>query len=212
MSDHEADAQMFTREFWDSRYAESERIWSGQPNPRLLEHASDLPPGTALDVGCGEGADAVWLARRGWRVTGVDLSTVALERAARHAEEAGVADRCAWQQVDLLAGDPLPEADLVSAQFMHLPDPQFATAYAALAAAVRPGGTLLVAAHHPADAGSGLRNPRLLHLLFGPEKVTALLDPGEWDVRVAAAPTREDTRDGRTVTVTDTVVLAVRRG
>jgi len=203
---------MFTRQFWDERYAGSDRIWSGNPNRRLVEHVVGLRPGTALDVGCGEGADAVWLARHGWQVVGVDVSQVALDRAARHAEQNGVGAHCRWQQADLMVGDPLPAADLVSVHFLHLPDPQFSRAYAAAAAAVRPGGTLLVGAHHPADVGTGLRNDRLAHLLFAPEKVTALLDPDVWDVEVADAPTREETRDGVTATVTDTVVRAVRRG
>ncbi|HTW17238.1 MAG TPA: class I SAM-dependent methyltransferase [Nocardioides sp.] len=206
-----SEEQMFTQQFWDERYAGSDRIWSGNPNRRLVDQVEGMKPGTALDVGCGEGADVVWLARHGWRATGVDVSQVALDRAAEHAESNGVAAYCSWQRVDLLAGDPLPSADLVSVHFLHLPDPQFATAYAATAAAVLPGGTLLVVAHHPADVGTGMRNERLAHLLFGPEKVTALLDPAEWDVQVADAPTREETRDGRTATVTDTVVRAVRR-
>jgi 2-polyprenyl-3-methyl-5-hydroxy-6-metoxy-1,4-benzoquinol methylase len=209
---HDDDEQrMFTREFWDERYAESDRIWSGNPNRRLVEQVAGLTPGTALDIGCGEGADAVWLATQGWSVTGVDVSQVAVDRAAQHAAEAGVAERCTFRQADLLAGDELPPADLVSAQFVHLPDPQFDAAYRALAAAVRPGGALVVGAHHPADADSGLRNQRLAHLLFTPERVTALLDPEEWDVQVADAPTREESRDGVTATVTDTVVRAVRR-
>ena len=211
MSEQPTDDHLFTREFWDARYAGSDWVWSGRPNPRLVEQVAGLEPATALDVGCGEGADVVWLARQGWTVTGVDVSAVALERAARHAEEAGVTDRCTWQQVDLLAGDPLPQADLVSAQFLHLPDGHFATAYAAVAGAVRPGGTLLVAAHHPADVGTGLRNERLADLLFAPDRVTALLDPREWEVQVAAEATREETREDRTATVTDTVVRAVRR-
>jgi SAM-dependent methyltransferase len=212
MSEHQTDEErMFTRDFWDERYAGSDRIWSGNPNRRLVEHVAGLPVGTALDVGCGEGADAVWLARHGWQVIGVDVSQVALDRAAGHAEQNGVGQQCGWQQVDLMTGDPLPSADLVSVHFLHLPDPQFDRAYAAAAAAVRPGGTLLVGAHHPADIGTGLRNERLAHLLFAPERVTALLDPAAWDVQVADAPTREETRDGVTATVTDTVVRAVRR-
>jgi 2-polyprenyl-3-methyl-5-hydroxy-6-metoxy-1,4-benzoquinol methylase len=211
MTDDLTEQQMFTQAFWDERYAGSDRIWSGNPNRRLVEQVAGLRPTTALDIGCGEGADVVWLARHGWRATGVDVSQVALDRAAGHAEDNGVAQQCSWQRVDLLVGDELPQADLVSAQFLHLPEPQFATAYAAIAAAVRPGGTLLVGAHHPADAASGLRNERLAHLLFGPERITALLDPAEWDVQVADTPTREETRDGVSATVTDTVVRAVRR-
>jgi len=71
-------ATMFTPEFWDDRYRSAPAIWSGNPNPRLVEHVADLAPGAALDVGCGEGADAIWLAARGWKVTGIDVSTVAL--------------------------------------------------------------------------------------------------------------------------------------
>ena len=74
----------YTQEFWDDRYRERSRIWSGNPNRQLVAIAGDLPPGRALDVGCGEGADAVWLASRGWTVLGVDVSEVALERAREH--------------------------------------------------------------------------------------------------------------------------------
>jgi SAM-dependent methyltransferase len=205
------ESHMFTREFWDERYAASDRVWSGRPNPRLVEHASELMPGMAVDVGCGEGADVVWLAERGWRVTGVDVSVVALERAKQHAGEAGLADRTVWLQADLVAGDELPGgADLVSAQYLHVPTNVFADVYAAIAAAVRPGGTMLVVGHHPADRDTGLRNPRLSHLLFPPEQVTDLLDTG-WRIDVAGAPTREVAGEsGRPAVVTDTVVLATR--
>jgi SAM-dependent methyltransferase len=205
------ESQMFTQAFWDERYAASDRVWSGQPNPRLVEHAADLPVGVAVDVGCGEGADVVWLAERGWRVTGVDVSVVALERAERHAAEAGMADRTSWLQADLVAGDALPGgADLVSAQFLHVPEAAFAAVYGAIAAAVRPEGALLVVGHHPADRDTGLRNPRLSHLLFPPERVTELLTDG-WTIEVAGAPTREVAgEEGEPIVVTDTVVLATR--
>ena len=67
-------AVMFTQEFWDARYRSTDQVWSGKPNPHLVEHVSTLSPGAALDVGSGEGADALWLASRGWQVTGVDVS------------------------------------------------------------------------------------------------------------------------------------------
>jgi SAM-dependent methyltransferase len=91
---------------WDARYAESPQIWSGRPNVVLAREAAALEPGRALDLGCGEGADAVWLAQRGWRVTAVDISGVALERAAVHAGSAGVADRIEWQRRDLAFPSP----------------------------------------------------------------------------------------------------------
>jgi SAM-dependent methyltransferase len=219
------DTNAFTQEYWDQKYAAQDRIWSGRPNQRLIEHAGRLPPGVALDVGCGEGADVVWLAERGWRVTGADVSAVALERARRHAGEAGVADRTSWLHVDLVAGDELPRgADLVTAMYLHVPDADFDRVYTDIAAAVRPGGSLLVAAHHPDERDAGLRNPRLGHLLFPPERVTALLGP-EWEVEVAEARTREVPADsgpevraceprkdhghgGHGAVATDTVVLA----
>ena len=205
------EAHVFSQEFWDERYAAHDHVWSGRPNPPLVDHATGLTPGVALDVGCGEGADVVWLAERGWHVTGADLSVVALEKARKHADEAGVAERTDWVHVDLLAGDPLPgDADLVSAMFVHVPEADFDRVYATIAGAVRSGGTLLVAGHHPAERDTDLRNPRLSHLLFAPERVTSLLDDG-WRVDVADARTRDVVgHDGGPRVATDTVVVARR--
>lgn len=210
---HRDEAEMFTQEFWDERYAGATRVWSGQPNQRLVEQVSGLAPGRALDVGCGEGADVVWLAKQGWEVTGVDVSQVALDRAARHATEEGVADRASFARVDLFAGDRLPgDMDLVTSHYMHTPMKLFAPTYAAMGAAVRPGGTLLVVGHHPDDAHTGLRNERLAHLLFSQQRVVEALDPAVWDVQVSEAQPRTTSgHEGEGVTVTDTVVRAVRR-
>lgn len=219
MSDHQHDGtqdlrEMFTREFWDERYATSHRIWSGRPNARLVEEVADLQPGTAIDVGCGEGADAVWLAAQGWSVVGVDVSGVALERAAEHAAEAGtgVAERTSWERVDLFALEALPAAaDLVTASYVHVPPDQFDAVYGHVAAAVAPGGTLVVLAHHPDDVHTGLRNSELSHLLFTPEAVVAVLDPAEWEVVTARVVTRDHAHEGVTHEVSDTVVRALRR-
>ncbi|MFH8445208.1 class I SAM-dependent methyltransferase [Streptomyces sp. NPDC018026] len=135
-------------EFWEARYRDSGRVWSGRPNELLVREAAGLTPGTALDLGCGEGGDAVWLAARGWRVTGVDIAVTALERAAVHAAEAGVGDRVAWQRHEL--GESFPEGtfDLVSAHYLQSPvalDQRGVLRRAA--AAVAPGGTLLLVLH-----------------------------------------------------------------
>jgi SAM-dependent methyltransferase len=215
--EHEGDvADLFTQETWDARYAESERIWSGNPNPRLVEQVTGLPPGDALDVGAGEGADAVWLARQGWRVTALDVSRVALDRVEAHAAEAGVGDLVTTRHHDLMSGAPVPgEFDLVSAQFLHPPVERFAEIFTTLGATVRPGGRLLVVGHHPDDLATGLRSGHgHPELLFTPDRVVAVLPAEDWEVALAEAQTREvdgpDGPDGP-VTVTDSVVVAVRR-
>lgn len=209
MSEHDEQSPWSARA-WDERYAEKGAIWSGRVNPRLVEQAGDLRPGTALDVGCGEGGDALWLAARGWRVTGVDLSQVALDRAAARAAEEGL--DVDWRRADLVE-EPVPGGpyDLVSVFFLHVPRPVFDDLYAALAAAVAPGGSLLVVAHHPDDQHTGVRRPQGEDLLFGPGRVTDLLDEAAWELRVVDTPTRTQDLDGQPVTVTDTVVHAVRR-
>ena len=134
---------MYTQETWDARYAESERIWSGRPNQRLVEEVADLAPGRALDVGCGEGADAVWLAEHGWSVTALDVSEVALARVQEHAAEAGFADRVATLHHDLMAGGPAPgRYDLVSAFFFHVLPEVFEGFYRGLAGLVDSGRDL----------------------------------------------------------------------
>lgn len=200
----------YTREFWDDRYRESQRIWSGNPNQRLVEQVEGLAPGdpagSALDVGCGEGADAVWLAGQGWRTTAVDVSEVALERTRTHAAEAGV--EVATAPYDVLAGDPLPGGpyDLIVSHFLHLPTDLRHAAYAHMAAAVAPGGRLLIVGHHPADHESGVRRPHGEGLMFTAAEVVGCFDPDGWEVEVAAEPQRtQQTPDGP-MQVTDTVV------
>ena len=104
---------------WEDRYAESERIWSGRPNDRLVEVVSGLTPGRALDLGCGEGGDAVWLAGHGWWVTAVDIADTALQRTREAAGE--LADRIDLQRHDLTRTFPEGQFDLVSAHFLHSP-------------------------------------------------------------------------------------------
>src|SRR5918994_7799773 len=101
-TEHDTDqaTEWFEPPAWDERYSGDGTVWSGNPNAQLVAEASRLTPGTALDVGCGEGGDVIWLAMQGWRVTGADFSANGLARAARHAADAGVADRIDWWQVD----------------------------------------------------------------------------------------------------------------
>lgn len=209
--DTELTLRVLSRDHWEERYGSGGRVWSGNPNPQLVATATGLPPGTALDVGCGEGADSVWLASRGWQVTGVDVAQAALDTAARHADEAGV--DVTWRRADITAWEPAPaQFDLVSAQYLHLPRPDREALIRRLAAAVRPGGTLLIVGHHPADLEiPALRRPRLPHLMFTAEEIAGVLDPVEWDVTTAAPERPATAPDGQRITLTDTVLRAVRR-
>jgi len=202
--------------FWDGRYNSSSALWSGRPNIHLVAEAAGLVPGAALDVGCGEGADAIWLAERGWRVTAVDVSTVALERAATHAATAGdeVSRRINWLHADVIDWVPAAESyDLVSAQFMHLPSAQRELLHRRIAESVAPGGTLLVVGHHPSDMQTTMPRPQMPELFFAPADVAALLGPGEWVTLVEKArPRLASDPDGRTVTIHDAVLRAQRTG
>jgi thioredoxin reductase/2-polyprenyl-3-methyl-5-hydroxy-6-metoxy-1,4-benzoquinol methylase len=201
---------LFTQAFWDARYGATDQIWSGNPNPHLVTVATDLAGGDALDVGSGEGADAIWLAANGWRVTAVDISAVALRRAAARAAGTGV--DVAWEQADVMTWDPAPrQFDLVSAQFMHLPRAPLQALHRRLAAAVRPGGTLLVVGHHPTDLSTSMGRPDRKDLLYTAEEIAATLDPAEWDVSVATPERRAPDPECRTITIHDAVLRAVRR-
>jgi 2-polyprenyl-3-methyl-5-hydroxy-6-metoxy-1,4-benzoquinol methylase len=206
-------AVQYTQEFWDDRYRSAGRLWSGQPNPQLVAQTAGLSPGHALDAGCGEGADAVWLARHGWTVTAVDVSAVALERAAAHARAEGVAERVTWQHEDLLSWIPDRERfDLVSAQFMHLPGDALVSLHRRLAAAVRPGGTLLVVTHHWDDLDANVGRTGSRDMFPSAAEMAAGLAPADWDIQVATAIARPATDlDGDPVFVKDTVLRAARR-
>ena len=200
--------------FWDARYRAADALWSGRPNPQLVSEAADLSPGAALDVGCGEGADAIWLAERGWRVTAVDLSSVALERAAAHARNVStdVAERITWLQADLIHWlPPASTYDLVSAQFVHLPKDQREPIFGRLAASVSPGGSLLVVGHHPADLQTTAPRPPLPELFFTAAEVAAALDPDSWDIVVSEARARPiQDPEGQMITIQDAVLMARR--
>ncbi|WOX16307.1 class I SAM-dependent methyltransferase [Streptomyces sp. N50] len=194
---------------WDNRYMDRQQLWSGRPNGALVAEVAGLTPGRVLDVGCGEGADAVWLAREGWEVTALEVSGVALERAAGHAKDAGVTVR--WVHAGL-AEAALPPAsfDLVSAQYPALLRTPDAAAERALLAAVAPGGVLLLVHHagmdtrHEHDAAFDPAD------YVWPSMVAALLDD-DWTVEVDEQRPRVAPDGGAGAHHTDDVVLRARR-
>ena len=199
--------------FWDERYRSADAIWSGDPNPQLVTEVAGLAVGTALDVGCGEGADAVWLAERGWHVTAIDISGVALERARAAAANAGVTDRIEWRHGDIATWTPEHSYDLVSAQFIQIAPPLRDTVFRKIAAAVGIGGTLLVVGHHPSDLNTTVRRPRMPGVLYSAEEIAGLLDPQLWETLVQTARPREVTdANGAPATVHDAVLRSKRRG
>jgi SAM-dependent methyltransferase len=195
--------------FWDDAYRSREAAWSGEPNDRIVDAVAGLEPGLALDVGCGEGADAIWLAERGWRVTATDISSVALERA-RAIDRTGCVE---WLQADLLEWEPTASTyDLVAAHFVHFASPEREIVFGRLAAAVRPHGTLLVVAHHPSDLQTTAGRWPMPDFYYTADDIAALLEPGDWDIVDAASCARSAVDpNGRTITVHDTVLKARRR-
>ena len=196
---------------WEERYGSAPAVWSGRPNAALVAQTAHLTPGTALDLGAGEGRDAVWLAQQGWDVTAVDFAATGLTRGAQAAAEAGVEVR--WVQADIATWDDETQFDLVTTHFIHLAPAARRGIVAGAARHVASGGTLLVVQHDALDLAAPLGRPRDPGMFPGADEVRDELlglDPG-WAVQVAAAiPRTVTTPQGETLTVHDAVVRARR--
>lgn len=221
----------FDHDYWD-------QVWSGEratamgsspPNPHLQAQAGGLTPGSVLDAGCGGGAEAVWLAERGWTVTAADIARAALDVGRGRAAAAGVAERIEWIEADLATWRPDTTYDLVTTHYAHPDIPQLAF-YERLATWVAPNGTLLIVGHlHPDQHrpdqhrpstpghGHGQGNGREeghppAEASATAAAITALLDPARWDVVTAEESTRTVTGPGgRERTLHDVVVRATHR-
>lgn len=201
------------RDFWEARWARAMRehpdaIVSRPPSPRLTSAVADLPPGEALDAGAGHGSEAIWLAARGWRVTAVDFSTVALDLARARATRLGadVTERVEWVQGDLGAWSPEPgRYDLVSCLYVHVAG-SVVELVRRLAGGVAPGGTLLLVGHRPVDPATGAATAAAGQVQVSVEEALAALAGPDWEVEVAEEQRREAAASG-----VDAVVRARRR-
>lgn len=209
-------------DFWNARYAERERIWSGRPNTALVDTVSPLAAGRALDLGCGEGADSIWLAERGWKVTGVDVSTTAIERA--QAEASARELSITWVAADLATWEPPERYDLVSACFLHsrIEFPR-EEVLRRMAERVVAGGHLLLVGHaepppwfsdrHEHATEDVVHNASREHGFAGPTQELAELglDDG-WEPLTVEVRERPATGpDGEQAVLRDSVVLVRRR-
>jgi 2-polyprenyl-3-methyl-5-hydroxy-6-metoxy-1,4-benzoquinol methylase len=192
---------------WDRRYATAELVWTASPNRFVVEETAGMRPGRALDLAAGEGRNAVWLAERGWRVTAVDFSSVALGKAERLAASRGVS--VTPVTADLREYRPGEGAyDLVLIAYVHLPAAEFALVLRRAVSAVAPSGALVVIGHDRTNLTDGVGGPSDPGVLYTPESVTAALD---------GMVVRRSERARRPVTIEtgerdaiDTVVHAVR--
>ena len=159
---------------WDERYLTRPALWSDEANLFLVEELSELRPGRALDLGCGEGRNTLWLAQRGWSVVGVDFSSVAIERARSLAVERGL--DAEFLIDDAVRFQTAAEFDLVIVFYLQLPEAEVRTMLRNAVAAVAPGGTLLVVAHDLDNLEHGHGGPPSPDVLYTVEMVTTEIE------------------------------------
>lgn len=215
------DASQDSADQWDQRYQTSDRLWSGSVNAAVATTVDPLRPGTALDLGCGEGADVIWLAEHGWQATGVDISQVAIQRATQAARERGLGqDQASFVVADVTTWESAQRFDLVTAAFLHSQGNfDRGAALHTATAHVAPGGYLLVVSHasFPPWATSHQAkdddHPQHEHEATTPESELELLqlDAADWIIEVSEVSSRQATGpEGQQATLEDTVILARR--
>ena len=215
---------------WDERYARADLVWSAGPNATVAQWCADLPPGRAVDLGAGEGRNGIWLAQRGWDVTAVDFSSVGLERArslaaqamAASASMAGSASAAVGEGdgagsfrtevADLTGWEAGGTAyDLVLVVFIHLERPQRRRLHRAAAAALAPGGTVLILAHDRSNLAGGVGGPQDPAVLPTPAEICDDLAGMPVDVVTASVVARPVTVEGASRVALDCLVVARRR-
>lgn len=198
---------------WDERYRGAELVWGSEPNRFVAAELADVAAGTALDVACGEGRNAIWLASRGWRVTGMDFSSAGLERAAVLAQKAGVADRTNWVHVDAVR-DAYPQGpfDAVVVAYLQLTAKERRAAIRRAASVVASGGILLAVAHDSTNLTEGVGGPQDAAVLFSPDDIVSdLADFDDISIERAERVRRPVTTPDGAREAIDVLVRARRR-
>ena len=194
---------------WNARYEATELVWTAGPNQTFAAEVGSLPPGNALDLAAGEGRNAIWLAEHGWKVTAVDFSDVALRKAEQRAEHAGV-------EITTVVSDvtehtfPAEAFDLVAVIFLHLRGEQRRAVHRRAAAAVAPGGTMIVLGHDSTNIADGHGGPQDPAVLYTPDDVVADLDGTGLTVTKAERIERPVTTPEGEATAIDALVVARR--
>jgi SAM-dependent methyltransferase len=198
-----------TREDWNQRYEGTELVWTIRPNRFLVAEVEGMKPGRALDLACGEGRHAIWLAGLFWDVRAVDFSDVAIAKGRELAERHAV--QVEWEVADLTGYVPEPEsADLVIVFYLQLPAEERTPILRRAASAVAPGGTFLLVAHHSRNLEHGHGGPKIPDVLYSPEDVVADLESSGLEIERAEAVERPvETPEGERVAI-DALVRAQR--
>jgi SAM-dependent methyltransferase len=197
------------RHEWDTRYAGEELVWTSTPNQFLVSEVAGLSVGRAVDLACGEGRNAVWLAEQGWRVTGVDFSPVGLAKGRQLAESRNVDVQ--WVESAMQEWSPPPESfDLVAVFYLQLPQPERSAALEVAASAVAPGGTMLVVAHDHDNLTRGYGGPPNDTVLYSVSDVTTVAEAAGLVVQRAEQVVRQVETDGGVRQAIDTLVRANR--
>lgn len=197
------------RHAWNDRYAAADLVWTAEPNRTFAAETASLPPGKALDLGAGEGRNAIWLAQQGWTATAVDFSDVALAKARQLAEASDV-------EIDTIVADvttytpPTRAYDLVAVIYLHLPASQRTQVHRRAAAALNPGGTLVVLGHDTTNLTHGHGGPQDAAVLFTPDDVVSDLEPTGLTVTKAERVHRTVTTPDGDRTAIDALVTAHR--
>jgi 2-polyprenyl-3-methyl-5-hydroxy-6-metoxy-1,4-benzoquinol methylase len=195
------------REQWDERYRTDELIWKAEPNRFLVAELDGIAPGRALDVACGEGRNALWLAAKGWRVTGVDFSSAALAKGRRIASEQGL--EVEYVEADVVEWPPpLGQFDAVVLMYLHLPAPERRQVLSHAKAALAPGGLLLVVGHDLSNLTQGTGGPQDATVLYRPEDLVT--DLSGLRIEKAERVTRTVETEAGPRTAIDALVRAVR--